>query len=87
MIIDENGHFEFNNFLYVQGCLGVIENSVLLGEVNMQLPLYRRWYQEYAAPKGIKDDLLTWTVMFIPALEYSVIKFQCAEIDRMESDR
>ena len=85
MIIDKNGHFEFYNYLYVQGCLGVIDNSVLRGEVNMQLPLYRQWFEEYAAPKGIKDDLLTWTVMFIPALEYSVIRFLDAEITRMES--
>jgi hypothetical protein len=84
MKITPDGYFEFANYLYVEGMVAVIENSMILGEVNMELPLYRKWYNEYAEPKNLKDNLLTWTTVFIPRLELSVIKFQCAQIDRME---
>jgi hypothetical protein len=75
MKIDEKGFFEFNHFSSVKEHIKVVEDSMLLGKINMQYSLYLAWYADYGKKNNLRNDILTWTAVFIPNLQYSIIRY------------
>jgi hypothetical protein len=73
--VDVDGHIQFTyaSEAEITNALRVAHESHTKGNVMLDCPLYSTWLSDYGRTIGLKEDLLTWTTVFIPKLLYSLM--------------
>jgi hypothetical protein len=80
--ISKDGHFIFtplqgvHEMNHVEHAEGLVYQSHINGRVDTSDYLYQHWLLEWGDIHGQKNNILTWTAVFIPHLMFSLLEYR-----------